>query len=183
MNKKQNVPIFLDCKVGGVVPVTAEIRLIESNYISKNLLKITAETVKDKEDVMHPHIDNKGELTNSLYFTVKNSKGDDIVIGHKDNYFTVIEEHNILILGAPWLWLFEVSLNIHHEYFTIYHYKDKIKIYGKHSRNKRMELKTKKYKKYRVIKRFYVSSSSESDSSSSDNFETDSELKLYCNRW
>ena len=194
MNKKQNVPIFLDCKVGGVVPVTAEIRFIESNYISKNILKKTAEMVKNKEDSMYPHIDNKGKLISGLYFTVKNSnscdivirknnyftvkksKGDDIVIGHKDNYFTIIEEPNILILGAPWLWLFEVSLNLRHEYLTIYHYKDRIKIYGKYSNKKRSDSETKTPKTYAVRKKVsYICSSSESDASTSDNSETDSD--------
>jgi len=164
MNKRKNVPIFLDCKVGGVSPVTAEIRFIDSNYISENIIKKTAKIVKDKEDSMYPHIDNKGELINGLYFTVKNSKGDDIVIGHKDNYFTVIEEPNILILGTPWLWLFEVSLNLRHEYLTIYHYKDKIRIYGKYSRKRRL-----------IRNNSYTSPSSDSDTKSSDNFETDSE--------
>lgn len=184
MNKQQNVPIFLDCKVGGVVPVTASIELIKSNYISKNIVDKTAKIVKDKEDCMYPHIDNdvswishkKGNeigIIYGLWFTVKNSKGKEIVIGHKDNYFTVIEEPNILILGTPWLWLFEVSLNLHHEYLTTYHYKDKIKIYGRHSQNKRIKPKTKKYKKYKVIKIYNSNSSPESDTNSSNSFESD----------
>ena len=130
MNKHKNIPIFLDCKVGGVLPVTAQIRFINSNYISKNNIDKTAKIVNNEADVMHPIIDYEN-INWGLRFTVKNSEGDEKVVGHKDNYFYVIEEPDILILGAPWLWLFEVSLNLHHEYLTIYHYKDRIKIYGK----------------------------------------------------
>src|SRR6185295_5802290 len=90
MSNKQDISIRLDCKVGGVLPITAEIRLDKSNYISKNIVDKTAEIVNDKYNIMYPHTD-KGFVW-GLRFTVKHSNGDDIVIGHKDNYFRIISE-------------------------------------------------------------------------------------------
>ena len=132
MSNKQDISVFLDCKVGGVYPVRAEIRLDKFNYISKNIVDRTAELVNDKEDCMYPHIYKEtGEV--ALWFSVKNSLGEEKNIGHKDNWFFVIDEPDILILGTPWLWLFEVSLNLRKEYLTLFDYEDKIRIHDAYS--------------------------------------------------
>ena len=130
MNNKQDILIYLDCKVGGVVPVTAEIQLDKFNYISKNIVDKTAKIVKDEEDMMYPHIDNEIGILEGLRFTVKNSKGEEKVVGHKDNYFYIISEPDILILGTPWLWLLDVTINLRNEYLMFYHHLDKFKIHS-----------------------------------------------------
>ena len=131
MSNKQDISILLDCKVGGVLPVTAQIRLDKFNYISKNIVDRTAELVNDKEDCMYPHIDNETGEVPSLWLTIKNSEGNEKVVGHKDNYFHVVNEPDILIFGTPWLWLFDVTLDFRDEYLTIHHYTDKFKISAK----------------------------------------------------
>jgi len=128
MSNKQDISVFLDCKVGGVYPVRAEIRLDKFNYISKNIVDRTAELVEDKEYCMYPHIDNETKEVPSLWLTMKNDNGKERVVGHKDNYFYIVDEPNILIFGTPWLWLFDVTLNLRNKYLTIHHYEDKFKI-------------------------------------------------------
>ena len=142
--ESKRVSVFFKCWIGDVTPAIADVQIIPRNIISKNIVEKACDIIGDDRDIMYPYIEyltadnNKKRVDNEIGiiwemgFMVRNCYGQKCIIRHKDNWFIVVSEpDDLLIIGTPWLWLFDITLNLYREYFTVHHYHDeKIKIYS-----------------------------------------------------